>query len=218
MARVLRERWVRFLALIGDQVYSDGVESIQLHHAAQRATWPSDERLLEWYRHVYRGYFNQSGYRALLEEWPAQMIWDDHDILEGWGSLRDPTELECRLYRAAATAYREYQHLRHVGTSVDDEAPYDRQFWLGDVGFFVLDLRGGRDYRVGRVLGERQWQDLDAFLAEAGADAVPTVFIVASVPIIHLPPGGTRLFEWLPNDEGTDVRDRWDAGPLLAGC
>ncbi|MDP8922245.1 MAG: alkaline phosphatase family protein, partial [Chloroflexota bacterium] len=214
MARVLREHDARFVNLVGDQVYSDGVEPLNLGRAAARRDLPPSERtLLEWYRRVYRGYFNQRGFRALLEEWPTHMIWDDHDIIEGWGSLLRPTELDHRLFRAASTAYREYQHVRTFGADVDAAPPYHYCFWFGDVGFFVLDLRGERDYRAGRVIGERQWGDLDDFLRTAAHRGVPTVFVIASVPLVHLPPTFDHLLEWVPTARGTDVRDRWAVWP-----
>ena len=125
MARTLRARDARFLLLLGDQVYSDGVPSIQVRHGFKdRGALPSEDEIRAIYRRIYRGYFNEPGFRALLEGWPTSMIWDDHDICEGWGSMLEEDELDRRLFRAAEAAYREYQHLHNDGTSIDDTAPY----------------------------------------------------------------------------------------------
>ncbi|MDP8924174.1 MAG: alkaline phosphatase family protein, partial [Chloroflexota bacterium] len=215
IARLLRDRRARFMLLLGDQIYSDGVDAVRLRDESRRRDPPPSEReLRDAYRLLYRGYFNEPGFRSLLESVPSLMIWDDHDISDNWGSFLDWEDGDDRLFRAAATAYREYQYARNVGARLDDEAPYHRCYWFGDVGFFILDLRSERDYRQGRVLGERQWRDLDRFLAEAAEHDARTLFIAASIPVVHHGPSFVRLTEWLPTLLGADIRDRWSAAPI----
>jgi alkaline phosphatase D len=216
MAGVLAAHGTRFLALIGDQIYSDGVEPIDVRDQVRRAASPpSDDELRECYRWLYRGYFNVADFRHLLEAQPTMMAWDDHDITEGWGALIDWDELDWRLFRAAEAAYREYQHVRHIGARVDDQAPYHRSFWFGDVGFFVLDLRGVRSYRDGRQLGDRQWRDFCQFLEQAAERRIQTLFVVAGIPVVHHAPALVRLAERIKHRYGTDLRDRWSATPIV---
>lgn len=215
IAHLLQRRQARFMMLMGDQIYSDGVKGIHLREDSRRREPPPSEReLRDTYRLLYRGYFNERGFRTLLEAVPSLMIWDDHDISDNWGSYLDWEDGDEILFRAADAAYREYQHLHHVGARVDDQAPYHQCYWFGDVGFFILDLRGVRDYREGRILGEGQWQDLDRFLEEAADRDAGTVFIVASIPVVHHAPYFIRLTEWLPFLIGADIRDRWAADPI----
>jgi hypothetical protein len=215
MAGLLAARDARFLALIGDQIYSDGVEPIAVRDQVRRVQPPpSDEQLRECYRWLYRGYFNVADFRRLLEAQPTLMVWDDHDITGGWGALLDWDDLDFRVFRAAEATYREYQHVRHVGASVDDHATYHRSFWFGDVGFFILDLRGVRSYRDGRLLGDRQWRDFYRFLEEASERGTQTLFIVAGIPVVHHAPALVRLAERIPHRRGTDLRDRWSATPI----
>ncbi len=217
MTGVLRRHEARFVALIGDQVYSDALPELDIRHQAEgsRET-PSAEDLLETYRHLYRGYFNVPGFRALLEEFPTYMTWDDHDIFDGWGSHLEPTEFDRQLFRAADGAYREYQHLRNPGTAADDAAPYDYRFWFADVGFYVLDLRGVRDYESGVVIGPRQFERLDDFLAQATDRGTSTIFVAASVPVAHFSPRLVQLLEGIPLRGAADVRDRWSSSPFDA--
>jgi alkaline phosphatase D len=215
MAGLMAARDARFLALIGDQIYSDGVEPIDIRDQVRKIRpEPSDEQLREAYRWLYRGYFNVADFRRLLEAQPTMMAWDDHDITEGWGALIDWDELDWRVFRAAEATYREYQHVRHVGASVDDRATYHRAFWFGDVGFFILDLRGVRNYRDGCLMGDRQWRDLDRFLENASEHRTKTLFIVAGIPLVHHAPGLVRLAERVNHRYGTDLRDRWSAKPI----
>ena len=213
MARVLRAQAARFLILLGDQIYSDAVRPIRTN-LKRKAGSISDAEILDVYRHIYRGYFNEAGFRALLEEWPACFIWDDHDIFQGWGSRLRVDAFDRRLFRAAEQSYREYQHLRNPGAGLDDPAPHHYSFWFGDTGFFVFDLRGVRDYPTGVLLGERQRRDFQRFLAEAGERGAATLFIVASVPIVHFARGLVRLTERIPGSTGSGVRDRWSTTPF----
>jgi alkaline phosphatase D len=215
MAGLLAARDAHFLALVGDQIYSDGVEPIDVRDEVRLfEPPPSDEQLREAYRWIYRGYFNASDFRHLLEAQPTIMAWDDHDITEGWGALIDWSDLDWRVFRAAEATYREYQHVRHVGASVDDRATYHRSFWWGDIGFFILDLRGVREYRYSRLIGDRQWRDLYQFLEEATARGTQTLFIVAGIPVVHHAPALVRLAERIKHRYGTDLRDRWSAAPI----
>jgi alkaline phosphatase D len=215
LARVLRARGARFLALLGDQVYVDALPPIDVRGAlhqryARDGRLPPLAAVVDAYRQVYRGYFNQPGFRALQEEWPTYLLWDDHEILDNWGAS-EPDELDRHLFRGAAQVYREYQHSRNPGGSLDGEPPYDYSFWYGDVGFFALDARGARHASTGVVLGSPQWLALEAFLAAADERNVPTVFVAASVPVIHFSPALIALGQRLPGGHQAGVRDRWSA-------
>jgi len=216
MARVLRARGVQFLLLLGDQVYSDGLRQVQPRRVLRRRLaagmpLPPLAAVQAWYRRLYRGFFAQQGFRALLEGWPSYLMWDDHDILDGWGSLLHVGPAEQHLYAAARAAYLEYQHLHNPGASLADAPPFDYHFWRGDVGFYVLDVRGARDYRAGVLLGEAQWRRFEAFLEEATARGVPTVFVGTSIPVFHFPPVLIRLLEHMERPPGSDGRDRWSS-------
>lgn len=208
--RLLGDRDARFMMLLGDQVYSDAVSNLSVRTNLSRDERLTDEHLVETYRHLHRGYFNERGFRELAETVPAYLTWDDHDIFDGAGSLLHPTAFDARLRRAAAVAYREYQHLRNPGGSVDAEPPFDYRFWYGDVGFFVLDLRGCRDFHARQLLGDPQWARLDAFLREADERDAATIVIGAGVPVVHASPWLMTLLEGLPTSTGRDIRDRWN--------
>src|SRR5581483_8896481 len=68
MAHALRARDSRFLLLVGDQVYADVLRPIDVR-SALRQRYATEGRLppladvVDAYRHVYRGYFNQPGLR-----------------------------------------------------------------------------------------------------------------------------------------------------------
>ena len=73
---------VRFALLVGDQVYADDWK-------AQLLAAPDHARRLSLYLDVYRKYWKHIFYRRVLCSLPAMMMWDDHDIMDGWGSTAD---------------------------------------------------------------------------------------------------------------------------------
>jgi hypothetical protein len=210
----LRDELVRrdasFLLLLGDQVYSDAVSAISVREVLAADEQLRDEELVETYRHLHRGSFGERGFRALLEAFPAYMTWDDHDIYDGAGSLLEPTAFDDRLRAAATTAYLEHQHLRNPGARPDATPPFDYSFRRGDTAFFVFDLRGCREHREGRIVGETQWRRFEAFLDEAAAAGVTTLFVATSVPVVHASPAFMAALEGIPLGIGRDIRDRWD--------
>ena len=216
MCAELQRRSAEFLLLIGDQVYSDGTDGVDLRDWMQSGPTGrrSDDELVAAYRQLYRGYFNETGFRSLLEHLPSYLIWDDHDISDSWGSRFSESDDDQRLFRAARRAYREYQHPHNPGSVIDHEGAHQYGFVRGNVGFLVLDLRNDRSWSDGVVLGDRQWAYVDGFLTEMSEREIATVFLVSSIPLIHFPPTAVRLLQWLPGGKGSDVRDRWDATPF----
>ena len=72
IAGVMESKQARFLALIGDQIYSDPIDPIDVREDARNARRPpSDEELRERFRWLYRGYFNVQPFRELLERFPT---------------------------------------------------------------------------------------------------------------------------------------------------
>jgi alkaline phosphatase D len=210
MQEVLKAEDARFLLLVGDQIYSDGIPNLNVKRLTDSGSL-DPAHLTEYYRQLYRGYFNEAGFRSILELVPSYMIWDDHDILDNWGSFPQPNDFERSAFAAATQAYLEYQHPHNPGATLRAQPPFCYSFWYADVGFLVLDLRSQRDFDAGRVIGQEQWDNLESFLAEATEGETRTTFVVVTIPVVHFPPAVVRLLDGLPGNKGENIRDRWDA-------
>ncbi len=86
---------LRFVLAGGDQVYSDGVETLSIWNFLKRVMrregdnlLPDIEEMITWYRDIYRGYWGFPALREVFSSFPTYMIWDDHEIADGWGSFR----------------------------------------------------------------------------------------------------------------------------------
>jgi hypothetical protein len=217
MRNELLEARARLLLLTGDQIYADEEPGISVRDDLDGNSQhpPPLEQVLAAYRRNYHGFFNETGYRALLDTFPTVMMWDDHDIYDNWGSMRKRTPLDDRLFDAASRTFVEYQQGRNPengGTT----PPFTWTMAHGDIGFLALDLRGARDPASGTMLGTEQWERITSYLNGDESREVRTLFVVASVPIAHVSRWFTTVFDLFPERYVGSVKDRWTVRRFIA--
>ena len=166
----------RFVIGGGDQVYSDGTDYLSIWAWLKKVKDhnPSIADMRSWYRDIYRGYWGFPHVQAVHRQFPNYMIWDDHEIMDGWGSYTKDelsNELDSwfewedkeknlllanRMFDAAKKTYFEYQHSHNPDTPRDQ---YDYSFSNCGADYFFLDMRGMRNFerKSNAVLGKKQW-------------------------------------------------------------
>ena len=220
---------LRFILLLGDQIYAD---DYLFNGIGKIATNLTD------YRAVYAYSFAQPSFRNLLTCLPAFMTLDDHEVDDDWtwtdpqrtvaqipiwnrlirrlqGRPRIEWQIPRQRVQDALQAYWEHQGM-HAPPFVQSPAldlqgqyaltPRDPgsvayTFAFGAAAFFVLDTRTMRvKSRADRcMLGEGQWNELEKWLLVV-KDAYPIKFLVTSC---------TVFFDmWLDFP-----RDRWSGFP-----
>ena len=228
----------------GDQCYSDGVPTLDIWRYLNRRMRKEDENLLpdeasmlSWYRDIYCGYWGFPSVQEVFESFPTYMIWDDHEIGDGWGShyfgedgegggvrkmlpaleekgltRAEGRELAERMFRAASRAYEEYEHSHNPPT---DAGVLDYSFRRGGCAYYVLDGRGQRDINRERfrILGRRQFDRLADWAAGLDPEETAFLFVVSAVPVLHTRAGLVNADEqWLIEQAGLgdDLRDSWE--------
>ncbi len=218
---------VSLVAALGDQVYSDGIrhEDLNLRMRLEKTMrrdggelLPDRDTMVAWYREVYRAYWGFLPLRRVYSSFPTYMMWDDHEIMDGWGSYKwgSPEEIEesleallpnwfkaedkkglsnddarillDRMHDAACQVYEEYQNCHNPRTP--DPRQWDYPFRCGAAAYYILDGRGYRDVNrpAHRILGEDQMHRFEAWLDSLKPKSTPFVFIGSAVPVIHLTP------------------------------
>lgn len=170
------------------------------------------EYLLDIYRWYYRVYWNVGALQQVYERFPQYMIWDDHEIMDGWGSFTEKERLKrlSRLFnenqpsvdkmlvnlmwKAACRAYYEYEHSHNPLTPYDADEPdncqWDYSFAHGPAAFYALDVRGHHDVEKQGdpylLLGKAQMTRFQNWL-QAAADnpACAVLFVISPVPLLH---------------------------------
>lgn len=165
--------------------------------------------LLDVYRWYYRVYWQFPHLQEVYARFPQYMIWDDHEIMDGWGSRTKKERLDHiarffqkddpvmdsmlveQMWRAACQAYFEFAHSHNPQTPVNlknsKNCQWDYSFSQGGIPFYVLDMRGHHDIERNshRLLGKTQFKRFTKWLEVAAETTAKTLFVVLPVPIVH---------------------------------
>lgn len=220
-----KDKGLRFIIGGGDQVYTDGVkhEDINLPmilndkmEKKDGELTPTKDEMVLWYRDIYRGYWGVRGINRIFSSHPTYMIWDDHEIWDGWGSyILSPGNKKDELHKMFPV-YKDTDKLKAKGLNRKDlltlkermfEAAkqvydeyqhshnpgvpgrYDYDLSHGEnSAFYFLDGRGQRDINRSRnrILGKPQLDRFKAWLESAEVRKKKVVFVISAVPVLHV--------------------------------
>ena len=236
-----RERGqLAFLIGGGDQVYVDGIKSLNiwsyLNTCLEKTpgVLPGKDAMLSWYRDIYRGYWGFTQLKNIFSQCPTYMIWDDHELGDGWGSYflkknastdemdeifpawkrlglkyQDCITLLNDMGACAKQVYQEYQHSHNP-----DGELFDYSVLANGTALYFLDGRSYRDVnqKSHRILGKQQLARFGAWLKALDPTTTPFVFIVSAVPLMHLSSNmvNTDNFAVDLADLEDDLRDAWE--------
>jgi alkaline phosphatase D len=218
----LAERGAKYVLMVGDQMYADFPAALSLFDQTHFATVaPAGRRgildctaaeIRRLYQERYRVFWNEPAWKKLQSDLPCYPILDDHDLVDNWGSRDDrSTEGWRALGEGARAAYYDYQGSRVLDLGRDGiPASFHFSFEWGPTATFVFDLRSSRTPGPeGRLFASDQQADFEAFLARQRD--TPVIFLVLSVPIVHVPRTLARICERLPIGDAEDFSDRWSS-------
>ena len=225
-----------FVVGCGDQVYADGDDGVNIwawlkknknavSNVRPQSKWI--EIMKSWYRDIYRGYWGNLALRRVFRSFPTYMIWDDHEIMDGWGSYTDaelsdmldtPWEWEDpkvnlplakTMFEAAKAVYHEYEHSHNPRTPKDQ---WDYDFGWSDLSFFVFDMRGTRNFnrRKKKILGQQQGARFETWLGSDASRNAAALFIVSPVPIVHWCDFIVNTLDIPVLGLADDLRDEWE--------
>lgn len=213
----------------GDQIYADRVwdchpgiaawkEAQKRQKLATDFTRDMHDSVLKFYLEHYLEIYGQPQISHMLARVPSLMMWDDHDIFDGWGSHKKWFH-DSMVAKGMFGCAREAFCLMQLCT-MPDELPQKIQDRSGEnlgwrldfPGFSVLapDLRSERT--PNQIIGNNGWRDLISSF-----DAIPErnrILLMSSVPVIgprlslveailHLMPSAQKYED--------DLRDQWQS-------
>ncbi|MBP2290621.1 alkaline phosphatase D family protein [Azospirillum rugosum] len=211
----------------GDQLYADAVwrsgpllsewaARTDRERLAQTFTPAMAEEAMAFYFDLYLRSWGQPETAAVLARIPSVMMWDDHDIFDGWGSHPDE-EMQSQVWRGVYTAARRHFALFQLGALAEalpecvwgaQRSTFTQGFRIKDVGVLALDLRTERTPR--RVMSDQSRALLPAWLDRF--DGCRHLVLMSSVPLLFVDTGGLeRVIGRLPGRIGIedDLRDQW---------
>jgi hypothetical protein len=220
------------LLLGGDQIYMDSLWSKgpmfqwrqKLRRYQKLTAWtddgPLDRQARTGFLDLYCDNWGREPFASVLARIPTFMMWDDHDICDGWGSHPDDVQafpVMQGLFRVARDYFEVFQLQQAPGAALANAIGAPGQFsslhMLGDTALLALDLRSRRSrqrvftdaagYRALFAELDRRWP----------ADSPPGhLLVLSSVPVVY--PSGpsdlTGLWLWDPiDDPQDDLIDQW---------
>ncbi len=214
--KCFHENDAKLAFLVGDQMYSDKPNGLSIFNDEFfRAMAPagrdrlldcSVEELRRIYQQRYRTFFNLPEWTALQAQTPCYPTWDDHEIVDNWGTApMHQNEDWKRVGEGARQACHDYQLSRVMPWQPNRGFQYAVEY--GNTATWVMDLRSERQAGDdGRIVSDKQMSEFEQFLASHADKAV--IFVALSVPPIHLPRGLTKGLSWM-TPMGNDFDDRW---------
>ncbi|MDF0729314.1 alkaline phosphatase D family protein [Pseudomonas entomophila] len=244
MAKAHQQAAYHLLVMGGDQVYSDALLEGPgpLHEWSKQFSWnrhknawspAMDQQADAFFASVYQEYWARPEILHMLSHVPTLMMWDDHDIIDGWGSYPQAlheSPVHQNLLRIATAYFRIFQQQlradeRRPGALTPDGFTFGFAN-LGKLALLVPDLRSERrpdiTTRNGnlksptQVMSQTTHRHLQQWLANLGKDAHAHLLCVSSIPVafVNLALLET-LVEWIPGEIGPedDFRDHWRHQP-----
>ncbi|MFV3128630.1 alkaline phosphatase family protein [Niveispirillum sp. KHB5.9] len=222
-----RAQPLHLMLMGGDQVYADELwqrvpalrqlsEAKMMKRTGLTAGPELEAQLEAWYIATYLHAWNQAEPAALQAGVASMCMWDDHDIIDGWGS-HPPELLDSPAYQAIYAAARRAFRLFQVGMGDDDPADtlvasappgFSQGMMLNGIGILAPDLRSERTHTS--VLSPASLSEMPEWLERFAT--CRHLLLMSSVPLIF--PGfglAERLLNMLPGRQTMedDLRDQW---------
>ncbi|WP_207459578.1 alkaline phosphatase family protein [Azospirillum sp. SYSU D00513] len=211
----------------GDQLYADAVwregpllGGWRKRYAKGKAegefTQPMAEEAKDFYFANYMGGWGQPETAAVMAAIPSVMMWDDHDVFDGWGSHPEE-ELRHPVVQGVYGAARHHFSLFQLGSGLDSlpecvwggpVGTFTQGFRIGEVGIFAPDLRSERT--PAQVMSAATWSLLPEWLDRF--KGCRHLLLMSSVPLLFADTAGLeRAIRRLPVRTGfeDDLRDQW---------
>jgi len=179
-SRINNPASLRFCLAIGDQIYAD-----ELGKAPKQYLKMDEESLTVHFDSRYNEFWRFRSIRNVFSRCPAYMMWDDHEIRDGWGSRKSDfsnKQLK-KVFKAAEEAFIRHQ----LSYNPFCPSPLNKKYYsfrFAQAGFIVLDLRGERNAKSKKIMSDTQWEwfkkTINSYCSRCKA-----VFLITTVPFYH---------------------------------
>lgn len=224
----------------GDQVYADAMwemvpplkEWFDLSikkRIKEPYTAEMRKQVEKFYFDLYCDRWSQAGPAAIMSQVPSLMMWDDHDIFDGWGSY--PPEQQASpvfqgIWKEARDHFRLFQLQAKDDADLGDatllgERGFTYAHRIGDVAVVALDMRSERTQE--QVMSLETWNRIHEWMY---AELPPVVdgnnvitrkgclhlLVMSSIPVVYVNSNMLEsAFGWLPGQQDLedDFKDQW---------
>jgi hypothetical protein len=218
------------LLMGGDQIYADSIweyggppslqDWSQLDQEKRDVKAASEtmlEEINEFYERTYVKRWSNPPLAKVFARIPTVMMWDDHDIFDGWGSYPDElqrTPVFQAIFGKARRAFEIFQlrGLEKNRSIISPDSAFTMSVDLGPHRILVLDNRSQRTQTM--IMSETHWDAVKAELEATLGPKQKSLLVMTAVPVVY------RSFALIENmfamskkfeAEEDDVLDHWSA-------
>jgi hypothetical protein len=214
------------LLMGGDQLYADemwgSVPTLKAWGKLSRkqrirrsATKTMRQQVDRFYDELYRNRWHDANMAMMFASVPSVMMWDDHDIFDGWGSY-PPDLQQCDVFQSIFSIAKHYFELFQV-RSIKNESllnPAADHYAMGIPfrGYHILALDNRAERTLEQVMSSQQWSDLIAHLKNQVNDG--HLLLMSAVPVVYRDFSFTEsVLDVTPWEEELtdDLKDHWRA-------
>lgn len=219
------EQPISLLLMGGDQIYADSiwdkVKDLErwstLKHEQQVArplTKRLEEQLDRFYSRLYVERWNEPALSLMLASVPSAMMWDDHDIFDGWGSFPDALQRSAvfqGIFSYAKKYYDLYQLRSRKNRSLISSGEQNCSFYFRFRKYHILGLDNRSERTIQQVMSDSHWREVIATLREIDSESL---LVMSAVPVVYRDFSFTETaFSATPWSEELedDLKDHWRA-------
>jgi hypothetical protein len=222
------------LLMGGDQVYADELwESKRcpslkkwsdLNWKKQneaKVTAGMKKEIAAFYDWLYTDRWSDENMSLMFASIPSVMMWDDHDIFDGWGSYpeeRQTCDVFKEAFSHASRVYDIFQLRCSTRNRLNPDASH-RTLRLRFRDYTILALDNRSDRTMTQIMSEANWQDVKDWLTGMDGQAIPNLLVMAGVPVVYRSFATVEaIMDATPSHEEVedDVHDHWSSRPHLA--
>lgn len=214
------------LLMGGDQLYADiiwgQVKKLsewsnlpQKQKIKRKASKEMDQQIDSFYEQLYQSRWSNPNMSLMLASIPSVMMWDDHDIFDGWGSYPKAIQ-ECDVYKCIFKNAKKYFELFQIRTnknrSLINASSSHYAFTFSFRGYHILAIDNRSERTLHHVMSKTQWNDLNTTLNNIKSDG--DLFMLTAVPIVYRDFSFTEgVLDSTPWEEELtdDLKDHWRA-------
>src|SRR5690606_26265439 len=214
------------MILGGDQLYADEMWSTvpalkewgklrRSDKIRRQASKTMLQQIDRFFDELYRSRWNDPDMSLMLASIPSIMMWDDHDIFDGWGSYPEDLQ-QCAVFQAIFACAEKYFELFQVrsrrNTSLLNPAARHFAFALAFRGYHIVAMDNRGERTLQQVMSPQQWQDLLNYLDNKASSG--DLLLLSAVPVVYrdfsFTESAVDITPW--EEELTDdLKDHWRA-------
>tara|TARA_R100000005_G_scaffold22285_1_gene9566 strand:- start:6029 stop:7528 length:1500 start_codon:yes stop_codon:yes gene_type:complete len=211
------------LLMGGDQLYADSIWT----EVAGLATWnkyskkekeaykipPTTRNQIDlFFEKLYETRWTDPSMSLMLASIPSVMMWDDHDIFDGWGSFPKSMQ-DCEVFQyifeTAKKYFETFQIRSRFNKSLLDPDGAHYAFKADFRGYRILALDNRAERTLQQVMSSAQWEKVIACLKE---DTKAHLLVLSAVPVVYRDfTAAEKAFDATPWEEELtdDLKDHW---------